>query len=620
MNYLQIDNLTKSFGDLVLFENICFTIDKDQRVALIARNGAGKTSLLKLLGGKDTADSGSLIFKNGLTVGYLEQYPPLNPDNSVTDEVYLSSNEVVSAIKEYEAACKSTDSGRLDYAIENMDTLKAWDYEVRVKQILSQLKITETNKKIAELSGGQKKRLALANVLINEPDILILDEPTNHLDLDMIEWLESFLINSKSTLIMVTHDRYFLDRVCNIIYELDNNQIYRYKGNYSYFLEKREDRIYNENSKIDKARALYKNELDWINKSPSARTTKAKYRIDSFYETKKIAQKSKHKDEMQLDVQSARLGKKVVELYNLNKSFGKIKILEDFSYNFKRGEKIGIIGENGSGKTTLLNIISGTEPLNNGRIEIGQTVVFGYYTQDGIKFNENQLLIDVIKEIAEDIPMGDGRRLSPVQFLNYFLFPPPMHYAYVHKLSGGEKRRLYLMTILMRNPNFLILDEPTNDLDIMTLNVLENYLMEFKGCVLIVSHDRFFMDKIVDHLFVFQREGMVKDYPGNYSQYRIWADTKESTMKMTEKQKTAKIAEPINKEKTKLTYKEQQEYAALTVKIEALENEKSNIEEKLGSGELSTDDIVETSKRLSIIEKQLPEKENRWLYLSEWDG
>ncbi len=620
MNYLQIDNLTKSFGDLVLFKNISFTIDKDQRVALIARNGAGKTSLLKILGGKDTPDSGNLIFRNGISVGYLEQYPPLNPNISVIDEVFLSSNEVISAIKEYEEACNDNNNERLDAAIHNMDALKAWDYEVRVKQILSQLKITELNKKVGELSGGQKKRLALANVLINEPDILILDEPTNHLDLDMIEWLEGFLKNAKSTLIMVTHDRYFLDRVCNIIYELDSNQIFRYKGNYSYFLEKREERIYNENSKIDKARSLYKKELDWINRSPMARTTKAKYRIDSFYETKQVAQMAKHKDEMQIDVQSARLGKKVVEIYNLKKSFGEIKILNDFSYNFKRGEKVGIIGENGSGKTTLLNLIAGSEPLNGGRIEIGQTVVFGYYTQDGITFDENQRVIDVIKEIAEDIPIGDGRRLSPIQFLNYFLFPPPMHYAYVYKLSGGEKRRLYLMIILMRNPNFLILDEPTNDLDIMTLNVLEDYLTEFKGCVLIVSHDRFFMDKIVDHLFVFQGGGLVKDYPGNYSQYRIWADNNELTKRKEEKQKTIQIAEPVIREKTKLSYKEQLEYDALTTEIEALEKEKNDIEEKLSGGGLSTDEIVEASKRLSEIENRLPEKENRWLYLSEWVG
>lgn len=618
MNYLQVDNLTKSFGDLVLFEDINFTIDKDQRVALIARNGAGKTSLLKILGGKDDADSGNLIFRNNISVGYLEQEPPLNLDNSVMDEVFSSSNEVVSAIKEYEAACKDDKSDRLDSAIHNMDSLKAWDYEVRVKQILSQLKVNDLNKKVGELSGGQKKRLALANVLLNEPDILILDEPTNHLDLDMIEWLEIFLKTTQSTLIMVTHDRYFLDRVCNVIYELDNNKIFRYRGNYSYFLEKREARISIENSEINKARSLFKKELDWINRQPSARSTKAKYRIDSFHDTKEVAQRKMQKDEMQIDVQSARLGKKVVELYNLKKSFGDIRIINDFTYNFKRGEKIGIVGENGCGKTTFLNLLLEKEPLNGGRIEIGQTVVFGYYTQDGISFDENKRVIDVIKEIAEDIPLGDGKRLSPTQFLNYFLFPPPMHYSYVYKLSGGEKRRLYLMTVLMRNPNFLILDEPTNDLDIMTLNVLEDYLKAFQGCVLIVSHDRFFMDKIVDHMFVFQGEGEVKDYPGNYSMYREWADSQKQIKNSVEKKKIKTEDKQDIQEKKKLTYKEQQEYDTLTQEIDLLESEKTEVEEKLSLGSISADEIVEVSKRLSEIDKLLPEMENRWLYLSEW--
>jgi ATP-binding cassette subfamily F protein uup len=618
LNYLQVDNLTKSFGVLVLFENLCFTVDKDQRVALIARNGAGKTSLLKIIGGKDSADSGNLIFRNDITVGYLEQEPPLNPELSVMDEVYLSSNDVLLAIKEYELACEAQNSDKLDDAIHKMDLLKAWDYEIKVKQILSTLKITDLDKKVGLLSGGQKKRLALASVLISEPDILILDEPTNHLDLDMIEWLEGYLKNAKSTLIMVTHDRYFLDRVCDVIYELDDNQIFRYKGNYSYFLEKREDRVNNQNTEIDKARALYKKELDWINRSPSARSTKAKYRIDSFYETKEVAQQKRNQDEVQIDVQSSRLGKKVIELYNLNKSFGTIKILEDFSYNFKKGEKVGIVGDNGCGKSTFLNLLTGTEKLTKGTIEIGSTVVIGYYTQDGIMFDENQRLIDVIKDVAEDIPMGDGRKLSPTQFLNYFLFPPNTHYSYVYKLSGGEKRRLYLMTILMRNPNFLILDEPTNDLDIMTLNVLEDYLKAFQGCVLIVSHDRYFMDKIVDHLFVFQGEGLVKDYPGNYSQYRVWLDNQESAKKKDEKPKPDKKEEVIAKEKIKLTYKEQQEYEALGLEIEELEKEKYETEQKLSQGIVSTDEIVEASKRLSEIETLLPEKENRWLYLSEW--
>jgi len=622
MNYLQVDDISKSFGDLVLFENINFTIDKDQRVALIAKNGAGKTSLLRILGGVDTPDTGKLIFRNDITVGYLPQEPELNPELSVMDEVFSSSSEIMSIIKEYEKACNDDNADRLDKAIHNMDAKNAWDYEVRVKQVLSQLKIDDLNQKVKFLSGGQKKRLALANVLLNEPDILILDEPTNHLDLEMIEWLEEFLKSSKSTLIMVTHDRYFLDRVCDTILELDNNQIFRYKGNYSYFLEKRSQRIYNENTEIDKARALFKKELDWINRSPSARTTKAKYRIDSFHEIKEVASKKKHQDEVKIDVQSARLGKKVVEIYNIGKSFDKIKIVDDFTYNFKRGEKVGIVGENGSGKTTLLNLITGRLPVDKGHIEVGQTVVFGYYTQGGITYDENKRVIDVIKEVAEDIAIGDGRRLSPVQFLNYFLFPPPMHHAYVYKLSGGEKRRLYLMTVLMQNPNFLILDEPTNDLDIMTLNVLEDYLKAFQGCVLIVSHDRFFMDKIVDHLFVFQDEGRIKDFPGNYTLYRQWTDKQELAIKKQNKAITKNITEKEKKktpdEKTKLTYKEQKEFDTLTNEIDNLETEKTDIEQQLSSGTLSADEITELSKRHAEIIELLPEKENRWLYLSEW--
>ncbi len=618
MNYLQVENLTKSFGDLVLFENINFTIDKDQRVALIARNGTGKTSLLRILGGKDTADSGSLIFRNDITVAYLEQEPPLNENLSVIDEVYNSSDKILSAIKEYELACQINDTERLDAAIHTMDLLNAWDYELKIRQILSTLKITNYEQRVGELSGGQKKRLALASVLISEPDILILDEPTNHLDLDMIEWLEGFLKSSKSTLIMVTHDRYFLDRVCDVIYELDDNQIFRYKGNYSYFLNKREERVYNQNIEIDKARALFKKELDWINRTPSARTGKAKYRIDSFYETKELAQRKKHQGEVQIDVQSARLGKKVLEITSLYKSFDNLKILDDFSYNFAKGEKIGIVGDNGCGKTTFMNIITGSEAIDKGTIEVGQTVVMGYYTQEGIRFDENKRVIDVIKEVAEDIPMGDGRRLSPTQFLNYFLFPPPTHYSYVYKLSGGEKRRLYLMTVLMRNPNFLILDEPTNDLDIMTLNVLEDYLKEFQGCVIIVSHDRYFMDKIVDHLFVFQGDGKIKDYPGNYSDYRKWVNDQDKQQKNDDKPKPEKAETEVEKEKTKLTYKEQQEFDQLSKQIENLENEKSNMEQSLASGTLSTDEIINASKRLSEIENTLPEMENRWLYLSEW--
>lgn len=621
MNYLQVDNLTKSFGDLELFKNISFTVDKDQRVALIARNGAGKTSLLKIIGKKDSADSGQVIIRNDISVGYLEQEPALNPELTVMDEIYRSSNEVLSAIKNYESACLDDNPDTLSTAMHAMDTLKAWDYEVKIKQILAQLKITQLKQKVKELSGGQQKRLALASVLVTEPNVLIMDEPTNHLDLEMIEWLENYLKTSKSTLILVTHDRYFLDRVCNVILELDNNQIYRYKGNYSYFLEKREERIQNQTSEIEKARSLFKKELDWINRSPSARTTKAKYRIDSFYETQEKAQQRIGSDEVKIEVSSARLGKKIVDLEHISKNFGDTKIITDFSYKFTRAEKVGIIGMNGAGKTSLLNLITQQLELDSGKIEVGSTVVFGYYAQQGIQFDENKRIIDVIQELAEDIQIGDGKQMTPTQFLNYFLFPPSMHYAYVYKLSGGEKRRLYLMTVLMKNPNFLILDEPTNDLDLMTLNVLEDYLKGFTGCVVLVSHDRYFMDKIVDHLFVFEGEGLIKDFPGNYSQYREWLTHKEQESKKQDKILTPKTEKPkVQKEKTKLSYKEQQEFEQLTLQIEQLEQEKALIESGFSDGSLQEDALINASERHAALIEALNEKEMRWLQLSEWAG
>ncbi len=619
MNYLQVDNLTKSFGDLELFKDISFTVDKDQRVALIARNGAGKTSLLKIIGGKDTADNGQIIFRNDISVGFLEQEPSLNQELTVTDQIFQSSDEVLTAIKNYESACTGDNPDALSAAMHTMDILKAWDYEVKIKQILAQLKITQLNKKVKELSGGQQKRLALASVLITEPDVLIMDEPTNHLDLEMIEWLENYLKSSNSTLILVTHDRYFLDRVCNVILELDNNQIYRYKGNYSYFLEKRDERIQNQTSEIEKARSLFKKELDWINRSPSARTTKAKYRIDSFYETQEKAQQRIGSEEVKIEVSSARLGKKIVDLDRITKKFGDTKIVNNFSYKFMRSEKVGIVGMNGAGKTTLLNLITQKLERDSGQIEVGSTVVFGYYTQKGIQFDENKRVIDVIQELAEDIQVADGKQMTPTQFLNYFLFPPSMHYAYVYKLSGGEKRRLYLMTVLMKNPNFLILDEPTNDLDIMTLNVLEDYLKSFSGCVLLVSHDRYFMDKIVDHLFVFEGDGLIKDFPGNYSQYREWLTSKELELKKQDKLAAPKPDKPkVQKEKTKLSYKEQQEFDQLTLKIAQLEQEKAIIEVGFSDGSLQDDALIKASERHAALIEELNEKELRWLQLSEW--
>ena len=618
MNYLQVDNLSKSYGDLELFKNLSFSIDKDQKVALVARNGAGKTSLLRILGGKDTQDSGQVIFRKDISVGYLEQDPTVNSELTVIDEVFSSSNAIITAIREYEEACHDHNTQRLDKAIHQMDTLKAWDYEVKIKQILEQLKIPNFEQKVGELSGGQRKRLALANVLINGPDILILDEPTNHLDVEMIEWLEEYMKNSKSTLIMVTHDRYFLDRVCDVIYELDNQQLFRYKGNYSYFLQKREERIMNQNTELEKARSLYKKELDWINRTPSARTTKAKYRIDSFNDIKEAAHRKNNQDEVRIDVQSSRLGTKILEIEHLSKSFDQLKVLNGFTYKFSRFEKIGIVGENGTGKTTLLNLITGTMAPDSGTIEVGSTVVFGYYTQKGIQFDESKKVIDVIQEVTEDINLGNGNRLSPTQFLNYFLFPPSMHYAYVYKLSGGEKRRLYLMTVLMKNPNFLILDEPTNDLDLMTLNVLEDYLRDFQGCVIIVSHDRYFMDKIVDSLFILEKDGNIWNFPGTYSQLREKKLLEQQSQKKVEKPQVVKPETSEIKEKTKLSFKERQEYEQLTAAIEELEKGKQLVYESLSVGHLKGEEIVKASKRYEELAREIEQMGDRWLFLSEF--
>lgn len=619
MNYLQAEGITKSYGDLVLYSNINLSVEKEQHVAIIANNGAGKTSLLRILAGADTPDAGSVIIRNDLTLGYLEQEPNLNPELTVIEEVFESSDLTMQTVKEYEEACQSNDAERLANATNAMDHAKAWNYESRIKQILSQLNINNFAQKVGQLSGGQKKRLAMAKTLIHEPDILILDEPTNHLDLNMIEWLETFLNTSKCTLIMVTHDRYFLDRVCNIIYEIDDKQIFKYRGNYSYFLAKREERIYNQNSEIEKARQLYKKELDWINRMPQARGTKAKYRIDAFEDIKDTAFKSIKNEQMQIDIKSARLGTKIIDMFSIYKRFGEKILLDDFTYQFKRGEKIGIVGTNGIGKTTLLNIITGNEPCDKGKIEVGTTIQMGYYKQEDVSFNKDKRVIEVIQEIAEDIAIGDGRRLSPTQFLNYFLFPHSMHYAYIGKLSGGERKRLYLMTVLMRNPNFLILDEPTNDLDIVTLNVLEDYLAQYDGCVLIVSHDRFFMDKVVDHLFVFEGNGKIKDFPGNYTQYREWksqqAKVESNTIKAEQPQPKAKER---TEEKRRLSFKEKKEFEQLEIDIDALETEKKQIEEALSGGESDAKKIMELSARFEEVKKQLDEKSDRWIELSEF--
>ena len=618
MNYLQAENIAKSYGDLVLYSNISLSVEREQHVAIIANNGAGKTSLLRILAGADTPDSGSVTIRNDLRLGYLEQSPKLNPELAVIEEVFESSDLTLQTIKEYEMACRDNNVERLANATSAMDAAKAWNYESRIKQILSQLNINNFEQKVGQLSGGQKKRLALAKTLIDEPDILILDEPTNHLDLNMIEWLESFLNSSKSTLIMVTHDRYFLDRVCDIIYEIDDKQIFKYRGNYSYFLAKREERIYNQNSEIEKARQLYKKELDWIRRMPQARGTKAKYRIDAFEDIKATAFKNTRSESMQIDIKSSRLGTKIIDLFSIDKRFGDKVLLNDFTYQFRRGEKIGVVGSNGAGKTTLLNIITGNEPCDRGRIEIGTTIKIGYYKQEEVSFDENKRVIEVIQEIAEDIAVGEGTRLSPTQFLNYFLFPHQMHYAYVSKLSGGERKRLYLMTVLMRNPNFLILDEPTNDLDIVTLNVLEDYLSKYDGCVLIVSHDRYFMDKVVDHLFVFEGNGKIKDYPGNYTQYRDWKNNqvKAETAAAKTEQPQQKPRERSDA-KRRMTFKEKKEFEQLEAEIEQLETEKSEIEAALSGGESDAKRITELSTRFDEVSRLLDEKSDRWIELSE---
>jgi ABC transport system ATP-binding/permease protein len=618
INYLQVENLRKSFGDLVLFEDISFTIDKDQKVALVAKNGTGKTTLFNIISGKDTQDIGKVTFRNDLSIGFLEQNPLMNPNNTILNEVLHSSSKIKEAIIQYETAILNHDKNMLSKATEQMDQLGAWDYEVKVKSILSKLKLDKIDQKISTLSGGEKKRVALASVLIEEPDLLLLDEPTNHLDLDMIEWLENYLKSSRSTLLMVTHDRYFLDRVCNEIIEMDNSKIYSYKGNYSYFVEKRTERINNEEMLVDRAKNSLRKEEDWMRRMPKARTHKAKFRIDNFYQLKDVASQGRSDEQMQLNVQSSRMGKKILEIENLSKKFGDTPILNNFSYKFSRGEKIGVVGDNGSGKSTFLNIITQNIQPDSGIIDVGQTIVFGYYKQDGIQYKEDQRIIDIVQEIAEVVNLGDGRQMGVKEFLNYFLFPFDMQYTPVSKLSGGEKRRLYLVTVLMRKPNFLILDEPTNDLDIMTLGVLEDYLTGYDGCVLVVSHDRYFMDQVVDHIFVFQGDGNVKDFPGNYSQYREWVLKREKEIVKENSVQLKKNQPKVEKTKTKLSFNEKREYDQLEKEIADLENEKSVLENEINSGNLKSDDLINKSQRIGEIIKLLDKKTDRWIELSEF--
>lgn len=619
ISYLQGENITRTYGDVVLFEDISFSIHKEQKIALIAKNGAGKTSLLDIVAGKETPNGGKITMKSGLRIGYLEQNPFLDENNHIIDAVFGGSDEMTTAIKHYEKSIKSGDEANIQLAIETMDRLKAWDFEVKVKQILSELKIDEFEKPISKLSGGQKKRVALASILINEPDLLILDEPTNHLDLEMIEWLEQFLINSKSTLFMVTHDRYFLDRVCNEILELDEKKIFVYKGNYSYFLEKREERINNTNAEIEKARSVLRKELEWIRKTPSARTTKAKYRVNAFYELEEKASKKLKKDQVNINIGTSRLGKKTLNVHSVSKSYGENTLFEDFTYFFRQYEKAGIVGNNGTGKTTLLEILANRMQPDMGRVEFGETVKLGYYRQDGMKFNEEQKVIDLVKDIAEVVQLSDGKSVTVSSFLNSFLFTPKMQQVQVAKLSGGEKRRLYLLTVLMKSPNFLILDEPTNDFDIVTLNILEEYLQQFPGCVLIVSHDRYFMDKVVDSLFVFKGNSKIENFPGNYSDYRSKAK-KAVVVKNVLEKKIKVQAETSKDNPRKLTFKEKREMELLEKELDELNQEKNEIEKELGNGPGNQEILMKLTTRLGEIITLIDNKELRWLELSEISG
>ena len=621
--YLQVDGLTKSFGDLVLFEGISFGIAEGQRIGLIAKNGTGKTTLLNILTGKESYDTGSVVFRRDLRVAYLEQDPAFPENLTVLEACFRSGNDITELIARYEKVMASEDQAGLDSILQEMDLLKAWDYEQRVKQILSQLKIRNFDQKISELSGGQLKRVALANVLITEPELIILDEPTNHLDLDMTEWLEGYLQRARLSLLMVTHDRYFLDRVCNEIIEIDQQQLYQYKGNYSYYLEKRQERVDAQNSEIDRANNLLRKELDWMRRQPQARATKAKARIDAFYDLEKKAQQARDAGSVRLEMKGAYIGNKIFEANHIYKSFGDIKILEDFNYIFARYEKMGIVGNNGTGKSTFVKMLMGEVAPDKGEFDIGETVNFGYYSQDGLRFDEQMKVIDVVQDIAEVIDLGNGNRLTASQFLQHFLFPPEKQHNYVYKLSGGEKRRLYLCTVLIKNPNFLVLDEPTNDLDIMTLNILEEYLQSFKGCVIVVSHDRYFMDKVVDHLLAFQGNAIIKDFPGNYSQYREWKEVQDLIEK--EKIQSAKTAESKprkenepKEEKKKLSFKEKREFEELDELIPRLEEEKTLLEHEMSSGALSSGELLAKSTRISQLMDEIDEKTLRWMELSEW--
>ncbi len=616
---LQIDTLTKSFGDLLLFHDISFGIAEGDKIGLIAPNGAGKTTLLNILAGIEGYDAGRVVFRNGIRFACLEQSPAYDPEMTVLEACFSADNDTVRLIARYEELLASDSHEGLDELLLQMELLKAWDYEQRIKQILSQLRITNFHQKMGELSGGQVKRVALANVLISEPELLILDEPTNHLDLEMTEWLEEHLNRSRMSLLMVTHDRYFLDRICTQILEIDQQQIYSYKGNFSYYLEKREERLAAQQTEGDRARNLLRKELEWMRRQPQARATKAKSRIDAFYSLEEKAEQRRVQEGIRLTAKGSYIGKKIFEAKHVSKRYGDVRITDDFNYVFSRYEKMGIVGNNGTGKSTFVKMLLDEVSPDSGSFEIGETVRFGYYSQDGIRFDEQMKVIDVVQAIAEVIDLGNGQRLTASQFLQHFLFPPEKQHNYVYKLSGGERRRLYLCTVLITNPNFLVLDEPTNDLDILTLNILEEYLRLFSGCLIVVSHDRFFMDKVTDHLLVFHGDARIRDFPGNYTQYREWKQQEEK--KESLEVKTARSEPESHRIRTdsrnKLTFNEKREFEQLEQEIEQLETEKEQLTLQLSSGNLSNDVLMAHSTRLSRIMEMIDEKTMRWLELSE---
>lgn len=616
MNYLSVENISKSYGERVLFDNVSFGINKDQKIAFIAKNGSGKTTIMNMINGLDEPDSGQVVIRKEINMAFLSQNNNLQDELTIEENIFASDNEILKVIERYEKALENpNDEEAYQRAFDDMDRHNAWDFETQFKQILYKLKLEDLKMKVKNMSGGQKKRLSLAIILIRKPDLLILDEPTNHLDLEMIEWLEDYFAKENITLFMVTHDRFFLERVCNEIIELDNGKIYQYKGNYSYYLEKKEERLASENASIDKAQNLFVKELAWMRRQPKARTTKSKSRQDDFYKIKEVAESRRKENVVELEINMERMGSKIIEMVKLNKNFPDRTILKDFSYSFQRGERIGIIGKNGTGKSTFLNILTQTIQPDSGKVIIGDTIKIGYYTQSGINPKPGQKVIDIIKEYGEYIPLTKGKIISASQLLERFLFDAKKQYDFVEKLSGGELKRLYLCTVLIQNPNFLILDEPTNDLDIVTLNVLESFLLDYPGCLLVVSHDRYFMDKIVDHLFVFRGEGEIEDFPGNYSDFRAYEDSAEP-----------KVLNSVSTEKTNwkekqtastgLSFNEQKEFNKIEKEIKDLEYNKKQIEQEFADGKVTDDKIEAKANELQKIIQSLEEKEERWFELS----